>query len=348
MRLLAIDGDGISSEILAATLRVLNALDLGLALERAELVELALERDGVTFGDDLIARAKAADGVILGPVSHLDYPPAEAGGLNPSGVLRRALDLYANIRPARAYDGVPRPIVQAIDVVVVRENTEGFYADRTMHVGTGELMPTPDLALAFRKITRSGSRRIAEAAFALAVEKGAPLAAIHKQNVLRVSDGLFLEEVRAVAAAHPAVPYEEVLIDAAAAHLVREPTRFGVILATNMYGDILSDLTSELAGGLGLGGSINHGADHGMAQAQHGSAPDIAGRDLANPTSLILSAAMLLDWLAVRRERPKLADAARRVENAVIRCVAAPETRTRDLGGALGTRAYADAVLARL
>jgi len=184
--------------------------------------------------------------------------------------------------------------------VVVRENTESFYADRTMFMGTGKVMPTPDLAMAFRKVTREGSLWIAESAFKLAMQRRRKVTAMHKNNVLRVSDGLFLACVRQVAACCPDVAYEEKLIDALAALLIRDPSVFDVIVTTNMFGDILSDEASELSGSLGLAASLNAGTHHGVAQAQHGSAPDIAGMDLANPASLIGLAAMPLAWLGER------------------------------------------------
>jgi 3-isopropylmalate dehydrogenase len=171
---------------------------------------------------------------------------------------------------------------------------------------------------------------------------------VHKANVLRVSDGLFLECARAVAARYPQVKYEEKIIDAMAALLVRDASVFDVIVTTNMFGDILSDEASELSGGLGLGGSINAGDQLCVAQAQHGSAPDIAGKGVANPTSLILSAAMLLEWLGVRRKDAKLAEAAKRIEAAVDAALKDPVTRTRDLGGTSGTKEFAAAVAAKL
>jgi len=340
MDLLVLPGDGIGPEIVAATVTVLRAVatrfDLPLRLSEAEIGFAALARHGTTIPDSVIARAKAADGVILGPVSHNAYPPVAEGGRNPSGVLRKELELYANIRPARSMSAVPRPIAAAVDLVVVRENLEGFYADRNMASGSGEVLIEPDVAIAMRKITAKGSARIAEAAFALAATRPrARVATIHKANVLRVSDGLFLAEVRKVAARYPQVAHEEVLVDAAAALLVRDPGRFDVVLATNMFGDILSDLAAELAGGLGLAASLNLGPDHAVAQAQHGSAPDIAGQDRANPASLIASAAMLL------RHRGRVA-AADAIDDALHRALASPATRTADLGGALGTAGFAD------
>ena len=344
MNLLVLPGDGIGPEISAATVAVVTeALARTGAAARFSYADIgfaSLKANGTTFTDEVFAHASDADGVILGPVSHNEYPPSEQGGLNPSGQLRRRLDLYANIRPARIRPGFTPRCGVAFDLVVVRENTEGFYADRTMHIGTGEVMPTPDLAMAFRKVTRQGSLRIAESAFKLASQRRRKVTAVHKANVLRVSDGLFLECVRQVAAAYPDIEYEEKLIDAMAALLIRDASQFDVIVTTNMFGDILSDEASELSGSLGLAASLNAGAEHGVAQAQHGSAPDIAGKDLANPASLIGSAAMLLAWLGERRQEPALTQAAAAIETALDRVIAVPEHRTRDLGGQLGTQAF--------
>jgi 3-isopropylmalate dehydrogenase len=209
-------------------------------------------------------------------------------------------------------------------------------------------MPTPDMALAVRKVTRTGSTRIAEAAFALAMQRGKKVTAVHKANVLRVSDGLFLDCVRGVAANYPAVSYDEKIIDAMTALLVRDASPFDVIVTTNMFGDILSDLASEIAGSLGLAASLNAGAEHAVAQAQHGSAPDIAGKDVANPASLIGSAAMLLAWLGERRNGKSLSGAAAAIDDALERTIATPAYRTADLGGPLGTRAFGERVAATL
>jgi isocitrate/isopropylmalate dehydrogenase len=351
-RLLVLPGDGIGPEIVAATLDVLRAADrlfaLGLAFEHGEIGLASLKANGVTIADEVVERAKRADGVILGPVSHNDYPPASEGGLNPSGELRRRLDLFANIRPARSRVGLPARCGRDIDLVIVRENTEGFYADRSMHAGPGEFMPTPDLALAVRKVTRAGSTRIADAAFSLAARRRRKVTVVHKANVLRVSEGLFLEAVRQVAAQHPAVACEERLVDAMAALLVRDPGQFDVIVTTNMFGDILSDEATEIAGSLGIGASLNAGDAFAVAQAQHGSAPDIAGRDLANPASLIESAAMLLAWLEERGRGANFALAARRIMQALDATLAMAEERTADLGGPLGTKAFTARVVARL
>jgi 3-isopropylmalate dehydrogenase len=347
--LLVMDGDGIGPEICAATVAVLRAADralgLGLSFSSAPIGLVPLLEQGTTFPEASFEAAKAADGVILGPVSHNDYPPVAEGGLNPSGEMRKRLDLFANIRPAKTPSGFSPRCGSPVDLVIVRENTEGFYADRSMFVGSGEFMPTPDLALAVRKVSRSGSTRIAEAAFTLAMRRQRrKVTAVHKANVLRVSDGLFLECVRGVAKRYPLVSYEERIIDAMAALLVRDASVFDVIVTTNMFGDILSDQASEIAGSLGLAASLNAGSQHAVAQAQHGSAPDIAGKDLANPASLIGSAAMLLAWLGERRNDNRLARAAAAIDTALERTLAAPASRTRDLGGPLGTRAFGEQV----
>lgn len=352
LNILVLEGDGIGPEITAATLAVLRAVGkafgLEFAFDTAAIGWPAHRAVATTFPQSAFEKAEAAHGVLLGPVSHNEYPPVAQGGLNPSGELRKRLDLYANIRPARSRAGFPPRCGAAVDLVIVRENTEGFYADRSMFVGPGEFMPTPDLALAVRKITREGSTRIAEAAFKLAMQRRKKVTAVHKANVLRVSDGLYLECTRAVAARYPDVRYEERIIDAMAALLIRDAGKFDVIVTTNMFGDILSDEASEIAGSLGLAASLNAGAGHAVAQAQHGSAPDIAGKNIANPSSLIGSAAMLLAWLGERRGAGALTRAAQAIEAALDRVIADPKLRTPDMGGPLGTDAFGAKVAAAL
>lgn len=331
-------GDGIGPEITAATVRVLEVASgrfgLGLELEFHDVGLKTLREKGTTFAPEVLEACRGARGIILGPVSHQDYPARAQGGINPSGELRIHLDLYANIRPSRSRAGMPHWGRTPMDLVIVRENTEGFYADRNMHMGIGEFMPTPGVALAVRKVTATASERIARSAFELAVKRRKKVTAVHKQNVMRISDALFLDEVRKVASGFPDVKYDEQLVDSMAAMLVRDAARYDVIVTTNMFGDILSDEAAELSGSLGLAGSINAGAAHCMAQAQHGSAPDIAGQDRANPISLILSAAMLLRWLGY----PQAHDS---IDAAVDQLLADPARRTRDLGGSLGTQAFA-------
>jgi 3-isopropylmalate dehydrogenase len=351
MKILVLAGDGIGPEITAATLAVLDRANslfkLGLEWQREEIGLPALKKEGTTLPARVLQTARSSDGVILGPLSTYDYPARDKGGVNPSAEFRTKLDLYANIRPARSRLGVGLT-GKPVDLVIYRENTEGFYADRNMYSGSGEFMPTEDMALAVRRVTAKCCERIALRAFEAAMARRRKVTAVHKANVFRISDGLYLREVRKVAQAFPKVQLEEVIVDAMAALLMRDPMRFDVIVAENMYGDILSDEASELSGGLGLGGSINAGDEHCLAQAQHGSAPDIAGKDKANPSSLILSAAMLLEWMAARRRNDSLAAAARSIDAAVDATLKNPATRTADLGGRIGTREFAQAVTAKL
>jgi 3-isopropylmalate dehydrogenase len=215
-------------------------------------------------------------------------------------------------------------------------------------------MPTEELAMSLRKISRTASIRIAEAAFEEATARkmsgqgAGRVTAVHKANVLRMTDGLFLVCTREVARRYPEIAYDERIVDAMCAHLIRHPGEFDVVCTTNMFGDILSDMASELAGSLGLAASLNFGVDFAMAQAQHGSAPDIAERNIANPTSLIGSAAMLLGWIGRRNGSPVLRTAAARIETAIDAALAEPELRTPDLGGRAGTDRFASAVAERI
>jgi 3-isopropylmalate dehydrogenase len=199
-----------------------------------------------------------------------------------------------------------------------------------------------------RRVTAKCCERIARRAFESALTRRRKVTAVHKANVLRISDALFLREVRKVAKDFPSVVLDEKIVDAMAALLVRDPSQFDVIVTTNMFGDILSDEASEISGSLGLAGSVMAGDDLCVAQAQHGSAPDIAGRDIANPTSLILSAAMLLEWLARRHNNSAFALAAQKIDAAIDTAIKDPASRTRDLGGTLGTQEFAKNVAARL
>jgi len=354
MKIMTLPCDGIGPEIMAATLQVVRAagdrFDLGLAFHEEESGFDSLRKHGVTLREEVLDRARSEfDGVILGTQSHMDYPPVAEGGRNVSAGFRIGLDLYANVRPARSREFLPNK-APGMDLVIMREATEGFYPDRNMFKGVGEMMPDPDMALSVRKITRHGSMRICREAFKLAMQRNRHVAAVHKANSFLMTDGLFLECFREVAKDYPEVETQELIVDAFAALLVRKPETYDVVVATNFYGDILSDLASELSGSLGLAGSINANAETGLccAQAQHGSAPDIAGRNVANPTSLILSAAMMLTWLGERRGVPKLIEAGKAMADAVDAVIDDPAKRTRDLGGDANTDAFgrfvADAV----
>jgi 3-isopropylmalate dehydrogenase len=285
---------------------------------------------------------RAADGLILGPTATFDFKDEARGEINPSRHFRKSLDLYANVRPARTYAGRPSRLGD-FDLVVVRENTEGFYADRNMEQGSGEMLVTPDVVISLRRITRLCCERIAHAACRLAMKRRRHLTIVHKANVLKIGDGMFLDICSEAASQYGGLEVDDVLVDAMMAHVVRNPDRFDVIVATNMFGDILSDLTAELSGSLGLGGSLNVGDRHAMAQAAHGSAPDIAGQDVANPVSLILSAALLLAWHGEKIGAARYEEAARAIEEAVATAIAQGRA-TRDIGGSLGTAAMGAAV----
>lgn len=315
MRILVLPCDGIGPEIVESSMAALQAankkFDLGLSFDYDEVGFVSLDKYGTTLRDEVLEKAKTYDGIILGTQSHADYPAPEKGGRNVSAGFRIGLDLYANVRPART-----RPFIESnmkpgksMDLVIMREATEGFYPDRNMTRGWGEVMPSPDMALSTRKITRHCSERIARRAFELALKRNRKVTAIHKANSFHMTDGLFLECVRNVAKDFPEVQLDDLLVDASTAHLVRSPERFDVLVATNFYGDIISDLASELSGSLGLAGSMMASDIHCCAQAQHGSAPDIAGQDKANPVSMILSVAMLLQWMGEQHGKPALGEA---------------------------------------
>jgi 3-isopropylmalate dehydrogenase len=349
--ILVLPGDGIGPEITPPTLHVLQAADkalgLDLTFETHDIGLKSLAEQGTTLSDATLARIPEVDGVILGPVSHYDYPPRSEGGINPSAELRTKFQLFANIRPCRSREGLT-VLREPMDLVIVRENTEGFYSDRNMFAGTAEFMPDENTALSIRKVSAQASQRVARTAFELAKGRRQKVTAVHKANVVKLSDGLFLREVRKVAEQYPDVELEELIVDATAALLIRRPSRFDVIVTTNMFGDILSDEASELTGSLGLGGAINAGDTICVAQAQHGSAPDIAGQGVANPTSLILSAAMLLDWIGQRRNAPAFIEGGQLITRAIDRVLDNPATRTRDIGGTLGTDEFTAAVVAAM
>ncbi|QBI20492.1 isocitrate/isopropylmalate dehydrogenase family protein [Egibacter rhizosphaerae] len=346
-RLGLLEGDGIGPEIVPAAADVLDAAMAAVGGPGIEWVRLpvgraAIDTHGTSLPAETVEALEALEGWLLGPHDSAAYPEPHRSQLNPSGALRKHFDLFANIRPAKSLEGADA-VVEGADLVIARENTEGFYADRNTHAGTGEFMPTPDVAMAMGIITRPAVERIARQAFELARERRGHVTVVHKANVLRLTTGMFHDICREVAEDYPDVVVDDFHIDAMAAHLVRRAADFDVIVAENMFGDILSDLAGELVGSLGLAPSINVSTRHGMAQAAHGSAPDIAGRDIANPIAMLLSGAMLLQWLGARHGTTRLGEAATRIDAAVASTVRAG-TRTADMGGQAGTRAFAGAV----
>jgi 3-isopropylmalate dehydrogenase len=351
LRIAVLPGDHIGPEIVAAATQVLEAaarrFEVQVELDTYAVGHQSLARYGTTITDEVYDAAAAADGILLGPCDNGGYPPPEQGGINVPGKFRHGLDLYANIRPSRAHPSLPlaRP---GLDVLIVRENTEGFYPDRNMFSGYGEIMPVEGVAISMRKITAAASNRIAREAFDWARRRRKHVTIVNKKHILRLTDGLFHGECMKVAAEYPDVECRSAIVDAFNADIYVSPERYDVVVTTNMFGDILSNLCSALAGGLGLGGGINAGASHAMGNASHGSAPDIAGRDSANPISMIVSGAMLLGWLGRRHGRSPFAEAEGAILRAVDRVLADPQSRTVDVGGSASTTRCTRAVVQQL
>ncbi|MFB9751550.1 isocitrate/isopropylmalate dehydrogenase family protein [Paenibacillus hodogayensis] len=346
-----LSGDGIGPEITASVVEVLGAAQRHSGSALLRWVRLPMGQTAIArYGEALPAFVKETlrecSGWIMGPHDSASYPPELRHERNPSAELRHGFDLYANIRPNRSIAGIASVARQA-DLVIVRENTEGFYADRNLFGGDGEWHVTPDVVVTAGVFTRKASERIAHAAFREAVRRRKLVSIVHKANVIKRGYGLFLDCCYEVARQYPEVRVNDYHIDAASALLVRRAEEFDVIVTTNLFGDILSDLAGELVGSIGLAPSLNAGSDYAMAQAAHGSAPDIAGRNAANPAGLLLSAALLLDWLGDRhadRRLRELGDVTERAVYAAIR----DGVRTADLGGTATTAEFTAAVTARL
>jgi len=321
-----IPGDGIGPEVTSAVLHVLDAAGLDIAWDRHEAGLLAFERTGETLPAALLDSIRRTRVALKGPIT----TPVGEGFTSVNVGLRKALELYANLRPVVNLPGVKSRFEQ-VDLVIVRENTEDLYAGLEHEV-------VPGVVESLKIITEKASTRIAAFAFEYAARRGRrKITAIHKANIMKLGDGLFLESVRAVAARHPSITYDERIVDAACLHLVMRPEQFDVLLLPNLYGDIVSDLCAGLVGGLGIVPGANLGADAAVFEAVHGSAPDIAGRNIANPTALLLSALMMLDHIGESA-------AARRIRAALDRTLTDGRVRTRDLGGTATTSAFADAV----
>src|SRR6185503_10021653 len=241
----------------------------------------AYDELGHTLPPGTLEKLDSLDGWVLGPIGHQAYPKGKPNAINPHPILRKHYDLFANIRPAKSFAGLPA-LYPDVDLVIVRENNEGFPPDRNVYAGSGEFRPSPDMTISVRVITRQGSSKVARAAFTLA--KSRPrrkLTAVHKDTVFKLGCGMFAEECRKVAAEFPDVAYNEVMVDTFAMRLVMKPHDFDVVVTTNTFGDILSDAAAGLTGGLGLAAGLSAGPDRAMAQATHGSAPDIAGKNIA-------------------------------------------------------------------
>ncbi len=352
MKLCVISGDGIGPEVIDAALQVLHASSPELKIETvmAQAGWDTFQATGSALPDATRALAEAADAVLFGAVAS----PSRVvpGYQSPIVALRRALDLYANIRPT-TNTGLPTAGKQLpVDLVVVRENTEGLYAGRERLTDDG------DTAIAERVITRRGSERIVRRACELAMQRGrrtrtAPkVTIVHKANVLRVSDGLFRTVALEVAQQYPALVIEELLVDTAAMHLAQAPQRFDVIVTTNMFGDILSDIACIHGGGLGLASSANIGERQALFEPVHGAAPDIAGRGIANPLAAIQCVALLLEWAARQPRHAEAEQAAYGQWAQRLRAAIATTLRngphTSDMGGTATTMAVTTAIIKQL
>ena len=328
-----IRGDGIGPEIMDAALYVLDAMDLGLAYEEADAGMVALDKHGELLPQatmDSIRRNRVA---LKSPLT----TPVGEGFSSINVELRKRFDLYANVRPAKSFPNTKSRFPMGVDLVTVRENTEGAYS------GEGQQV-TEDGATAtlIQKITRKGSERIVRYAFDLARSTGRrKVTVVHKANILKSTSGLFLKVAREVAARYPDIECNEMIVDNCCMQLVMKPEQFDVIVTTNLFGDIISDLCAGLVGGLGLAPGANIGAEAAIFEAVHGSAPDIAGKGVANPCALLLAAGQMLDHLGM----PEKANALRA---AIIATLEARDSLTPDLGGAGTTQTFARAIASRI
>ncbi len=346
-----LNGDDIGHEIVPASVEVLSAAAErhGVAIDwrPTPIGRSALDSHGSTLPDGTLEALAAMDGFILGPIGHRAYPKGP-GAINPHPILRKHFDLYANIRPTRSYPGIGC-LHDDVDLVIVRENNEGFQPDRNVVMGSGEFRPTEDVTISVRVITRRGSSKVARAALELARTRRKKLTFVHKDTVFKLGCGMFVEEVRKAAQDFPDVAVDDVIVDTFAMRLVRDPQTFDVVVTTNMFGDILSDEAAGLVGGLGMApGLCLGGGQIAMAQATHGSAPDIAGKGIANPYAMIESSRMLLEWLGRSRGIPAAVAASDAIRKALDHALSRPETRTGDIRGTTGTRGMTDAILRHL
>ncbi len=350
LKLGILEGDDIGLEVVPECVKVMQAAARKAALEiewhDVPIGRPALDKLGHTLPPGTLEKLATLDGWVLGPIGHQAYPRDNPRAINPHPILRKNYDLFANIRPAKSFAGLPC-IYPDVDLIIVRENNEGFPPDRNVFEGSGEFRPSPDMTISVRVITRQASSKIARAAFELArTRPRRKVTAVHKNTVFKLGCGMFAEECRKVAAEFPEVAFNEVMVDTFAMRLVMKPQDFDVVVTTNTFGDILSDAAAGLVGGLGLAPGLSAGPDRAMAQATHGSAPDIAGKGIANPYAMIVSGQMLMEWLGRKYADPQAAAAARLMEAAVKRVLGERSALTPDLGGKASTSAMGDAIAA--
>ncbi|MDA1311836.1 MAG: isocitrate dehydrogenase (NAD(+)) [Acidobacteria bacterium] len=325
-------GDGIGPEVTQATVRAVEATGVDIEWQSLEAGSVALEKTGEVLPESVLASLRKNRVGLKGPIA----TPIGTGFSSVNVSLRKTLDLYANFRPARALPGVKTPFSdRGLDLIVVRENTEGLYSGLEHEV-------VPGVVESLRIITEKASLRISEYAFAFARKAGRKkVSAIHKANIMKLGDGLFLRCSRQVAERYPEIEYDELIIDNTCMQLVMRPEQFDILLMENLYGDIVSDLCAGLVGGLGMVPGANLGDDCAIFEAVHGSAPDIAGQNVANPTALMRAAVQMLDHI----DEP---EAAQRLRAAIEHVYKEGKSLTRDVGGTASTSTFADAVVAAI
>lgn len=324
-----IPGDGIGPEIMEATIQILSAAGFEADYVPLEAGLSAIEKGLPPMPDETVERIREIGIALKSPTT----TPSGGGHASANVTLRKKLDLFANVRPAKTLPGLKGPFADKnLDIVIVRENTEDLYAGI-------EYMAHPDVAQSIKVITRQGSARLFEYAFRMAVElQRKMVTVVHKANIMKLSDGLFLEEFYKAAKNHPEIKANDIIVDNCCMQLVTKPEQFDVLVTENLYGDIISDLCAGLVGGLGIAPGANIGEKCAVFEAVHGSAPDIAGQGVANPTALVMSAVMMLRHLGEQ-------EIASRIQNAVMRVCQDGKCLTIDLGGKAGTQEYAREVI---
>jgi 3-isopropylmalate dehydrogenase len=304
------------------------------------------EQHGNTLPAVTEAALRELDGWVMGPIGHAAYPRGDATWVMPP--VRKKFDLFAAVRPSLSHTAIPS-IHRDVDIVFLRELTEGMLYSETVVAGLPEFRPNDDITVAMRVITRKGSSRVAREAFEIArTRKRKKVTAAHKEPVYRLACGMFAEECRKVAKDYPDVTFDEMMIDSIAMKLVTDPQRFDVVVTTNQFGDILTDIGAGLVGGLGLAPGLCIGEKQAMAQATHGSAPDISGQNIANPYAMIVSGQMLMGWLGRKHNDAKASAAAALMLKAVTKVLADGKALTRDLGGKASTTEMGDAIVGAL
>jgi 3-isopropylmalate dehydrogenase len=341
-------GDDIGLEVVPETVKVMKAAASrsGLAIDWQPLPigKAGHELEGDTLPPSTEAALWKLDGWIMGPIGHAAYPRNDATWVMPP--VRKKYELFAAVRPSRSYPSV-KSIHKDVDIVFLREISEGMLYSETVVAGGPEFRPNDDITVAMRVITRKGSNRVAREAFEIArTRPRKKVTAAHKEPVYRLACGMFAEECRKVAREFPDVKFEEAMIDTISMKLVMAPQQYDVVVTTNQFGDILTDIGAGLVGGLGLAPGLCVGEKQAMAQATHGSAPDIAGRGIANPYAMIASGQMLMAWLGRKHNEPKATAAAGYMQAAIDRVVTEAKHLTTDLGGKASTREMGDAIAA--